>query len=269
VANSRRFSNIIILTIIVFLCLVVITVSFRGSGIIKKIKAETVDIFEPVQEKAFSFFNPVVMLFKSISDYTGLRGKNIELEEENADLRAKYAENVDIRVENNALRELLGLDVRKEHDLITVKAIGFFNDTWQSEIILNAGSADGVREGMGVMGSRGMVGIITSTGNKSSRVKLINDPVSSLGARVLSSRKLGIIEGSQEGVIYFKYISSEEEIYKGDILVTTEHGLHLPSDLLIGRVSSVKNIPENPYLEITVEPFEDFRSLEYLVVIKD
>jgi len=55
VVNSRRFRNIIILVIIIFLCLLVITVSFRGSGIIEKIKAETIDIFEPVQEKAFSF----------------------------------------------------------------------------------------------------------------------------------------------------------------------------------------------------------------------
>jgi rod shape-determining protein MreC len=269
VVNSRRFRNIIILVIIIFLCLLVITVSFRGSGIIEKIKAETIDIFEPVQEKAFSFFNPVVVFFASIGDYMGLREKNIELEEENAELRAKYSENINIKVENDALRKLLGLDLRKEHDLLTVKVIGFFNDTWQSEIILNAGSSDGVQEGMGVMGSRGLVGVITSAGNNSSRAMLINDPRSSLGARILSSRKLGLIEGSQEGVTYFKYISSEEEVYKGDILVTSEYGLYLPPDLLIGRVSSVMNKPENPYLGITVEPFEDLRSLEYLVVIKN
>lgn len=266
--DSRRFRSIIVLIIVIFLCLAVITISLRGSGFTEKVKAVTLDIFEPVQGKIFSFFKPVSDLFSSIVDYIGLRQKYRELEEENARLREKYTENTGIRVENDALRKLLGLDIRGEHDMLAARVIGFYGNRWQSEIILNAGTSDGVQEGMGVTGSRGLVGIIISSGNNSSRVRLLNDPKSSLGARVLSSRKLGLAEGSQEGIIYLRYISSDEEIYKGDIIVTSEHGQHLPPDMIIGRVKSIADKPGGPYREIIIEPFEDLRNLEYLMVIR-
>ena len=266
--NSRRFRNIVILIVIIFLCLAVITISFRGSGFTERVKAKTLDIFEPVQEKMFSFFNPVTVFFTSIGDYFGLRKKYLELEKENASLRQEYVKDVSLRVENDALRKLLGIDIRQEHDMLVVKVIGFYENRWQSEVIINAGTSDGVQEGMGVMGYSGLAGMVISAGNRSSTVRLISDPQSSLGARILSSRKLGLIEGSQEGDIYLRYIAPEEEVYKGDIIVTSEYGEYLPPDLLIGRVSSIKDLPGDPYREIIVEPFEEFRALEYLMVLR-
>jgi rod shape-determining protein MreC len=122
---------------------------------------------------------------------------------------------------------------------------------------------------MGVMGDSGLVGVVISAGNSSARVRLISDPQSSLGARILSSRKLGLIEGSQHGGIFLRYISQDEEIYKGDIIITSEFGQYLPSDILIGRVKSIEDIPGSPYLEIEIEPFEDLKRLEYLAVIRN
>lgn len=266
--NSTRLRNSIILIIIIFLCLAVITISFMGSGFTENMKARTLDIFEPVQEKIFSFFNPVTMFFASIGDYIGLRQKYLELEEENAILREAYTRDISIKVENDALRRLLELDIRKDHDMIVAKVIGYYSNSWQSEIMLGAGTNDGVQKGMGVVGSRGLAGIIISAGNNSSRVQLINDPQSSLGVRILSSRKLGLIEGSQEGMVSLEYISANEGIYKGDIIVTSEYGQYLPPDILIGRISSVSDIAGEPYRKIIIEPFEDFRSLEYLMVIR-
>ncbi len=266
--NNRRFRNIIVLVILVFLCLVIITISFRGSGFTDRIKTRTLDIFEPVQEKIFSFFNPIVMFFSSIEDYMGLHQKYLDLEEENARLRANYTESTSIKIENDALRKLLDLNVREDHATVAVKVIGFYGNKWQSGAILNAGTSDGVLEGMGTIGAKGLCGIIISAGNNTSSVRLLSDPQSSLGARILSSRKLGLVEGSQDGTIYLRYISTDEQVYKGDIVVTSEYGQYLPPDLLIGRVSGVSEIPGSPYLEIIIEPFEDFKDLEYLMVIK-
>jgi len=268
VVNNTRLRNSIILIIIIFLCLVVITISFMGSGFTENMKARTLDIFEPAQGKIFSFFNPVAMFFASIGDYIGLRQKYLELEEENAILREAYTQDISIKVENDALRKLLELDIRKDHDVIVVKVIGYYSNSWQSEIMLDAGTNNGVQKGMGIVGSSGLAGIIISAGNNSSRARLISDPQSSLGIRILSSRKLGLIEGSQEGIVYLKYISADEGIYKGDIIVTSEYGQYLPPDILIGRVSSILDIAGDPYREIIIEPFEDFRSLEYLMVIR-
>lgn len=266
--NNRRLRNIIVLIILVFLCLVIITISFRGSGLTERIKAGALDVFEPVQGKIFSFFNPITIFFSSIGDYIGLRQKYLDLEEENARLLASYAENTSIKIENDALRKLLDLDIREDNETITVKVIGFYGNRWQSEVIINAGTSNGVLENMGAVGTNGLCGIVISAGNKSSSIRLLSDPQSALGARILSSRRLGLIEGSQDGTIYLNYISTDEQVYKGDIIVTSEYGQYLPPDILIGRVQEVSHVPGSPYLEIVVEPFEDFKDLEYLMVIK-
>jgi len=268
VINNRRFRNIIVLVILVFLCLVIITISFRGSGVTERIKAGTLDVFEPVQGKISSFFSPITGFFSSVSEYIGLRQKYLDLEEENASLLESYAESTSIKIENDALRKLLDLDIREDNDTVAVKVIGFYSNRWQSEVIINAGTSNGVLEGMGVVGTNGLCGIVISAGNKSSSIRLLADSQISLGARILSSRKLGLIEGSQDGTIYLHYISTDEQVYKGDIIVTSEYGQYLPPDILIGRVQEVSRISGSPYLEIVVEPFEDFKDLEYLMVIK-
>jgi rod shape-determining protein MreC len=268
VINNRRFRNIIVLIILVFLCLVIITISFRGSDVTERIKARTLDVFEPVQGKISSFFGPITGFFYSIGEYIGLRQKYLVLEEENASLLASYAESTSIKIENDALRKLLDLDIREDNETVAVKVIGFYSNQWQSEVIINAGTSNGVLEGMGAVGTNGLCGIVITAGNKSSSIRLLADPQSSLGARILSSRKLGLIEGSQDGTIYLNYISTDEQVYKGDIVVTSEYGQYLPPDILIGRVKEVYRISGSPYLEIVIEPFEDFKDLEYLMVIK-
>lgn len=265
---NRRLRNLIILIIIIVLCLVVITINYRGTGLIENIRTKTVDFFSPVQEKIFYFFNPVTSFFNLFTDYINLRPKYLELKEENSNLRRENTENINITVENDHLRNLLGLELREELSTITAKVIGIYENKWQSEIILNAGKRDGVQEGMGVISDEGLVGIVIRAGDRSCNVRLINDPQSSIGVRILSSRKLGIIEGDQDKNIKLNYISTEEHIYKGDIIISSEFGQFFPPELLVGRVSSVVNIPGSPYKEIEIEPFVDFREIEYVLIIK-
>ncbi len=264
---NRRFRNFIVLAIIIVLCLVVITVSFRQSDIIDNIKAKTVDFFKPIQKKIFSFFNPVTRFINSIRDYINLRDKYLNLQEENSELREKYSENINLKVENDSLRKLLGLELREDYITMPAKVIGYYESKWQSEIVLDVGSSDGVLEGMGVINENGLVGVVMLAGNDSCSVRLINDPQSNIGVRILSSRKLGIIQGDQDGKITLNYISSEEPVFKGDIIMTSEYG-NLPGEILIGRVSKVSEVTGNPYKIIEIEPFVDFRKIEYVLVIK-
>ncbi len=265
---NRRLRNLIILIIIIVLCLVVITISFRGTGLIENIRTKTVDFFVPAQEKIFTFFSPVSRFFNLFTDYINLRSKYLELEEENSNLRRENTSNINIMVENDHLRNLLGIELRKDFNTIAAKVIGIYENKWQSEIILNAGKRDGVLEGMGVISYKGLVGIVIRAGDRSCNVRLINDPQSSIGVRILSSRKLGIIEGNQDKKIKLNYISTEEQVYKGDIIITSEFGQFFPPELLVGRVSQAVNMPGSFYKEIEIEPFVDFSKIEYVLIIK-
>lgn len=267
-ALNRRFRYFIIIIVIIILCLVIITVSYRKSESFLSIKAKTTDFLEPVQEKLISFFNPITRFFNSIRDYINLRDKYLKLQTENSELRHIYSESINLKVENDALRKLLGLDLRKDYATIPAKVIGYYANKWQSEVILNVGNSDGILEGMAVVNEDGLVGIVIMSGNDSCNVRLINDTQSNIGARILSSRKLGVIHGEQDGRISLDFILIDEPVFKGDIVITSEYG-NLPAEILIGRVSEVSEDPGDAYKKIEIEPFVDLKSLEYVLVIKD
>ncbi|MEA2015559.1 MAG: rod shape-determining protein MreC [Actinomycetota bacterium] len=264
---NRRIRNLIILAIIIFLCLVIITASFRQSEIITNIKSKTIDFFKPIQEKFFSLFSPVIGFFNSVRDYINLREKYLDLQAENSRLREEYVENVNLRVENNSLRKLLDMKLREGYETITARVIGFNQESWKSEVILNAGVSEGACQGMGVLSEEGLVGIIINSGSDSCNVRLINDPRSSIGVRILSSRKLGVLKGSQDGKITLNYIPAGETVFKGDIIITSEYG-NLPGEILVGRISKVSEDGDSLYKIIEVEPFADLKRLEYVLILE-
>jgi rod shape-determining protein MreC len=265
---NRRLKYFIIIIIIVVLSLVIITVSYRQSELVQGIKAKTVDILKPVQEKFVLLFNPITSFFNSLGDYIKLKDEYLKLQEENSELRRDYSENINLKVENDALRKLLGMELREDHLTITAKVIGYYENKWQSEVILNVGNSDGVLEGMAVINEEGLVGIVAVSGKESCNARLIDDPQTNIGARILSSRKLGVIQGGQDRKVIMNYILNEEVVFKGDIVVTSEYG-NFPGEILIGRVSKVFENAGDPYKTIEIEPFVDFKSMEYVLVIKE
>jgi rod shape-determining protein MreC len=266
---KKRFRSITVLLIIILLCITVATATYRGSDFISNSKSSVIDFFSPLQERVFMLFMPVLGLVDSIRDYANLREKYNSLEEEVRDLRQGYIENTNLRIENRALREMLDIKVREEFNTQPARVIGYYQSKWQSEIIINTGKMDGVDIGMGVVNQDGLIGTVIFSSDSTSNVSLLNNPGSSIGARVLSSRILGIAEGSEEKKILLNYIPANETVFIGDIILTSELSKYIPPDILIGRVKSVAQEAGNAYKHIEIEPFADFKSLEYVMVIKN
>jgi len=266
---NKRFRNITILIIIILLCIIAATATYRDFNFVQGSKSVVIDFFSPVQEKVFVFFSPVMGFFSSIRDYINLREKYQILREENRNLRKGYVENINLRIENRALREMLNMSIREEFSTQPAKVVGFYQNKWQSEALLNVGRMQGVEEGMGVMNDDGLVGIVTFAANSSCKVRLINDPVSSIGARILTSRTLGVVEGSEDKKIVLNYIPTEEQVFVGDIVITSELSENLPPEILIGRIKHVAEDINDAYKRIEIEPFVDFKNIEYVMVIKN
>lgn len=266
--KNGNFKNLIVLLVIVVLCVIIITISFKQSNIFQSLRTVSLDFLNPIQEKVYSFFNPLLKFFLSIKNYIDLNQKLELLEKENASLLKDYAENINLKIENNALRKLIGLEIRKDYDTVPAKVIGYYDSKWQSEIIINVGKTSGVYEGMAVVNEKGLIGIIIASAEKSSQVRLLTDPQSSIGARILSSRKLGVVEGGIDKLAYLNYIKISEDVFKGDVLITAGLNDLIPEGILIGRVSKISIIPTSPYKKIVVDLFADFKEVEYVLVIK-
>ncbi|MCL4386409.1 MAG: rod shape-determining protein MreC [Actinobacteria bacterium] len=269
-ASPRNsIKNIIVISIIVIICLIVITASFRDADFVKSFKIKTLDIFKPLQEKIFIAFQPLITGVNNIKNFFGLTTKLKQLEEDKAKLLRDYSENINLKIENNSLRELLNIKQRNNYKTVAAKVIGYNEGKWQSEITLNVGKNNGVVEGMGVINEKGFIGIVILSASDSCKVRLLNDSQMSIGARLLSSRSLGLVEGSSGKKIFLNYIPKDELVYTGDIVITSEFGKYIPPEILIGIVKKATTSESSPYKIIEIEPFVNFRTIENVLVIQE
>lgn len=264
---GNSLKNIIIISIIIIICLTVVTASFRDADFIKGFKTKTLDIFKPLQEKIFIAFQPLIKAINNIKNFFGLSQKLKQLEQDKAKLLQDYSENINLKIENNSLRELLNIKQRKNYKTVAAKVIGYNEGKWESEVTLDAGKNNGVVEGMGVINEKGFIGIVTLSASNSCKVRLLNDSQMSIGARLLSSRSIGMVEGSSSKKIFLNYIPKEDLIYTGDIIMTSEFGKYIPPEILIGIVKKVSISVSNPFKTIEIEPFVNFKSIENVLVV--
>lgn len=183
--------------------------------------------------------------------------------------------------ENEELREIEGeyqllLDLfnraRQAPDFqrLTASVIGQDSNQAVRSIVIDKGSADGVRVGMPVESARGLVGQVFRTTQNSSQVVLIIDSSSAIPARLGSSRATGILRGGGiGGSLTIDWIELKHQIAVGEVVLASGLGGRFPQDLVIGRVIDVDRREAELFQRAVVQSAVDFDSLEVVFVITD
>ncbi|OGQ99838.1 MAG: rod shape-determining protein MreC [Deltaproteobacteria bacterium RIFOXYD12_FULL_55_16] len=202
-------------------------------------------------------------------NYTAL----INVREENARLREELRKN---KAVNNEYREAVATNVRLAKLLemketlppptLTAEIIGVDPSQWFKTIIINRGSSDGVQTGMPVVTVEGVVGQVTNTSPHFAKILLAIDPNSALDGLVQKTRVQGIIKGGGAG-FHMEYVLKNNEVEKGDLIVTSGIGGIFPKGVPIGTVSKVEKAGRGMFQVIEIEPAVDFSQLEHLIIV--
>jgi len=192
-----------------------------------------------------------------------LRAENSRLMEENNKLREDS-------VATERLRRLLGFRETTRGEMLPAQVIGKDSSNWFRAIVIDKGSGDGIEANMVVASYGALVGRVAKATYGASKVILITDPTSKVGALVQRSRVGGIAEGGSGDFTNLRYLPRDADIKAGDLVVSSGLGGIFPKGLIIGRVIEVRK--ENAYglfREATVAPATDFSRLEEVFVIKN
>jgi len=221
-------------------------------------------------------------LWGAIGEIGSLRAENEELRSQLAGAEARIAELREAAAENEELRALLGLTRTLEMELLPVRVIARDpgNLTW--EVGIDAGSEDGVRVGMPVVGeadgSGALAGTVVAVGADASTVRLIVDARSSVVALDQQTRALGLVNGQLGGQLVMIQVRSIDDLAVGDTVVSA--GLTLtdaggapvgrspyPRGLLIGRIQALETDPNALTQTAFVQPAIDAWAVERLLVV--
>lgn len=137
-------------------------------------------------------------------------------------------------------------------------------------VSLDIGRDDGVSRGNAVLAPGGLVGEVASTTPHASVVRLVSDPGSSIGVRVLASKEIGVLEGTgMDTALRVDLLSPAAPVAVGDEVVslgsTQRDGV--PPGLKVGVVSAVDTDQSPSGRVAQAEPVAGMTSLQTLVVL--
>ena len=182
---------------------------------------------------------------------------------------------VRLRRENEQLREIVRLAERTEYRNFPARVIGKQPGNTSSQLILDKGSRDGVRRLMPVVaqqkGTTGLVGKVVTVSARTCAVLPITGRTSFVAARLEASRYDGLLSGQGEAseLLLLTHVSTlaVKEIAYGDVVVTSGLGQLFPAEIQIGRVRTIRAMPQASSLEVEVEPFIDISKLEQVLIV--
>ncbi len=178
-----------------------------------------------------------------------------------------------------ALREVFATSVSESQALTRVAAVvtGRGTNPYFRDIIINKGSDDGVRAGMPVETSLGLVGQVYRTTPHSAQVILVSDGLSKIPTRLATSRATGILRGGGPGqVLTMDWIDLEAPVKVGEEVVTSglagdtpqeQVANRFPQNIRIGRIVQIQRQEAALFQSAIVEPVVDLRAIETVFVI--
>jgi rod shape-determining protein MreC len=203
------------------------------------------------------------------SGYVGLRNarsQNQKLQAELDQLRMRNRELETTAGEAERLEHLLGLrDTHPEITMLAAQVIGASADPTSHTLFINRGERDHIRKNLPVVTPEGIVGKIVEVQPDTSQILLINDKESGVGALFQPTRTKGIVKGTGDTDPRMDYVSNDEKVQPGEMILTSGEDRIFPKGLLVGYVSSAA--PGNPFQNIHIQPAVRLDRLEDVIVL--
>lgn len=178
------------------------------------------------------------------------------------ELQQRLAE---LESQNHKLKELLDYSQIQKQEGIFAPIVGRSADHWWQQVTLGRGSRDGIKVNAVVMAPGGLVGRVVNVTPNTSRVLLISDATSRVGAVISRSRSMGFMRGQGSNRAVIQFFDKVPDVRRGDVVSTSPVSKLFPTGLPLGRVESV-NFNKSGAPEAVIELTAPFNSLEWVMV---
>jgi rod shape-determining protein MreC len=206
--------------------------------------------------------------FRSPQDMNALRQRNALLEAENSRLQDQVIQLQQELKDTEVLYALLRFARARPNDTyVAASVIGRDPSPFLRYIMIDKGSDDGLKHGMPVVTSQGLVGRIDAVIANAARIQLVNDPGSAVNVMLSSTRTEAILSGSVSGDIQLEMVPLEVTLKPGEVILTSALGGSFPAGLLVGQVSGVRRLETELFQTASIQPAVDFNNLRAVLVV--
>ena len=271
--NNKKyliFSFIIIIVVAIFLTSKNIKENRKLNFFEKTIK-DTTSLVINITSKPFKFiYNKNVERKEKNKMYKEY--KKLKEEAKKANMYKSRIKELEKEVET--LEKSLKLnDTIADYKEINAEVINRNVGKWYNTLNINKGSKAGIKNGMAVIVSEGLIGKVINVSNFTSTVKLLTtDELSNkISIKIETEEKslYGLLTSynNNKNIYLIEGISSNTSIKKGDKVVTTGLSEIFPSGILVGTVKKVTLDKYELATAIEVTPSVDFDDIKIVTVL--
>ena len=199
-----------------------------------------------------------------------LKKENKNLKKENEELSQTLREYEIVKAENESLKEKMNLTEKySAYNTVSADVINKDISNYGSNLVLNVGRKDGIREKMTVISDQGLVGYIVKTSDKTSTVKVITDPASTVSCNISTTDESVICKGTLDNNQYLRvtYIPIDTDLIEGDSVETSGVGQIYAKGIHIGIIKEIITTTNSTDRYAIVETAVDFSKLNTVLVI--
>lgn len=228
------------------------------------------DFQQSVQSRRITnFVAKIYDTTSKVDNYFGLYKVNEDLAAENTELRNRLSlaeEKLDKLYADSliAVPEILNPD----NYYIGARVVYNSLNNQQNYIIIDRGSKDGVEADMGVISSRGVVGVVLRTSENYSVIISLLNTSQRISAKIKRNNQLGSIvwNGVSASRIQMEEVPLHVNPVAGDTIVTSGYSLIFPEGMIVGYVNEAFADKSEQFCHITVDLAVDFNSIDYVMV---
>jgi rod shape-determining protein MreC len=247
---------------------------FSGSAPVLAVQGAAGQVARTVSEPVAAIGRGVASVRDLFVDIRSLQARLTALLEERDQLASEAARIASLEREVAELQATLDLRATTSFATVAAQVVARDFAIDRRYVILDVGSADGVKVGDVVIGAgASLAGRVVQVSDQSCQVRLLTDPEFSVTSEVASTGAIGQVRGRAANPLAFDDVDAQRQVLVGAEITTS--GIELsptlrsafPRGLSVGRVVAVNSVASAVLQSADVQPTLDLDSVRTLLVI--
>lgn len=226
--------------------------------------------FSGVQRASAGFADGVASLWGRYVAVHGVVAENERLRGEITQLHGELQQRDALAAQSRSLEAILHLQQSVAQRTIAARVIAGDPTPGSLVITIDRGTADGLRESLGVITTGGVVGrVMGQPLPHAARVQLLTGRSAGVGAVLEQAKATGIIQGGgDDPPLRMTFVPNSYDVKAGERVLTSGQDGIFPSGFVIGWVTQAER-GSTMYKLIAVRPSVNFGRLDVVLVLLD
>jgi rod shape-determining protein MreC len=254
-------NNRIAFAICMIISVLILVTYTRSNTVYAYMEGKILDSVAPIMQSINVNVSFISKLTNNINKLSSTFEENKKLKERNDFLEYYFYVYKQIEGENKLLKDSLNFNKDIPYEYQTAQVIGRSNTAFNQQLIINAGSNQGIEKEQIVLLKNQLLGRVIRANQNTAKILLITDPNSHIPVISTNSRTKFMASGKVTDYLDCKYLNEQPNLEDEDLVITNGDNQAIKAGIIVGSIFKEGDT-------FYVKPNIDFDKIEFVQIIK-